>query len=297
LHACFAFPILLGADVLGVIEFSSHEIRQPDQELLDMMATLGSQIGQFIERKRAEEAFRTAQMELAHVTRVATLGELTGSIAHEINQPLGAVVNNAGACLRWLAAQNLEEARQSAARVIADAHRASEIIARIRALVKKTPPRKGWVDLNGTLRELIDLAQSAVVGNHVSLQTRLAPSLPAIWGDRIQLQQVMLNLLMNAIEAMSTVTERPRELWVTTDRSERAEVVITVRDSGPGLDPKSLDRLFDAFYTTKAGGLGMGLAISRSIVEAHGGRLWATENEGPGATFQLTLPTEGKGVS
>jgi PAS domain S-box-containing protein len=297
LHACFAFPILLGADVLGVIEFSSHEIRQPDQELLDMMATLGSQIGQFIERKRAEEAFRTAQMELAHVTRVATLGELTGSIAHEINQPLGAVVNNAGACLRWLAAQNLEEARQSAVRVIADGHRASEIIGRIRALVKKAPPRKDWIDLNDTLRELIGLAQTAVVGNHVSLQTRLAPSLPAIWGDRIQLQQVMLNLLMNAIEAMSTVTERPRELGVTTDRGEGAEVVITVQDSGPGLDPKSLDRLFDAFYTTKAEGLGMGLAISRSIVEAHGGRLWATENEGPGATFQFTLPTESKGVS
>ena len=157
LHACFAFPILLGADVLGVIEFFSHEIRQPDQELLDMMATLGSQIGQFIERKRAEEAFRTAQMELAHVTRVATLGEMTASIAHEINQPLGALVNNAGACLGWLDAENLEEARNSVALMMDDAQRASEIITRIRALVKKAPPQKDWLDINQIIREVIGL--------------------------------------------------------------------------------------------------------------------------------------------
>ena len=290
LHAAFAFPILLGGDVSGVIEFFSHEIRPPDQDLLNMMATIGSQIGLFIERKRAEEALRKVQAELAHVTRVATLGELTGSIAHEINQPLGAVVNNASACLRWLTAQNLEEARQSAARVIADGHRASEIIGRIRALAKKTPPRKDWLDINETLREVLTLAQSEAQGHRVSLQTRWARALPPVWGDRIQVQQVVLNLLVNAVEALNGVREGPRDLCVSTDSGAAGDVVITVRDSGPGLDPQSLDRLFEAFYTTKPDGLGMGLAISRSIVESHGGRLWATANTPRGAVFQFTLP-------
>ena len=248
-------------------------------------------------RKQAEEALRRAQAELAHVTRVATLGELTGSIAHEINQPLGAVVNNASACLRWLAAQNLEEARQSAARVIADGHRASEIIGRIRALAKRAPSRKDWLDIDETLREVLTLAQSEVQGHRVSLQTRWAGALPPVWGDRIQMQQVMLNLLMNAIEALSGVDEGPRELWVTTDTGEAGDVVVTVRDSGPGLDPQSLDRLFEAFYTTKPNGLGMGLAISRSIVESHGGRLWATANTPRGAVFQFTLPSGREGAA
>jgi signal transduction histidine kinase len=247
--------------------------------------------------KRAEEALHKAQAELAHVTRVATLGELTGSIAHEINQPLGAVVNNASACVRWLAAQNLEEARQSAVRVIADGHRASEIIGRIRALAKKAPPRKDWLDINDTIREVIVLAQSEVQGNRVSLRTHLAGGVPRVWGDRIQVQQVMLNLMMNAIEAMSGVGQGPRELEVRTDRGESTEVVIGVGDSGPGLEATSLDRLFDAFYTTKPDGLGMGLAISRSIVESHGGRLWATANAPHGAVFRFTLPigSEGEG--
>src|SRR5947208_16009785 len=206
LHAAFCFPILLGADVLGVIEFFSHEIRQPDQELLDMMATLGSQIGQFIERKRAEEAFRTSQMELAHVTRVATLGEMTASIAHEINQPLGALVNNAGACLGWLDAGNLEEARNSVELMLDDAQRASEIITRIRALVKKAPPQKDWLDINQTIREVIALGQSEVQRKHVPLETQLSDDMPPIFADRIHLQHVMLHLLMNAIGAMTQVT-------------------------------------------------------------------------------------------
>ena len=275
LHAAFGFPILLGADVLGVIEFFSHEIRQPDQELLDMMATLGSQIGQFIERKRAEEAFRTAQIELAHVTRVATLGEMTASIAHEINQPLGALVNNAGACLGWLDAENLEEARNSVALVMDDAQRASEIITRIRALVKKAPPQKDWLDINQIIREVIALAQSEVQRNHIALETQLSDDVPLVFADRIQLQQVMLNLMMNAIEAMTQVTG-PRELLISSGADDSKGVVVVVRDSGPGLDSKSLERLFEPFYTTKPQGMGMGLAICRSIIEAHGGRLWAT---------------------
>jgi PAS domain S-box-containing protein len=297
LHAAFGFPILLGSDVLGVMEFFSHEIRQPDRDLLNMMATIGSQIGQFIERKRAEEALRHAQVELAHMTRVATLGELTASIAHEINQPLGAVVNNASACVRWLAAQNLEEARQSAALVIEDGHRAAEIIRRIRNLAQKAPPQKDWLDINATIRDVIALARSELHAHRVSLQTHLAGDIPLILGDRVQVQQVLLNLMMNAIEAMSGVGAGPRELWVSSKPLAATEVLIAVGDSGPGLDPQSLNRLFDAFYTTKPHGLGMGLAISRSIVAAHGGRLWATANTPHGAVFQFTLPMGREGVA
>jgi PAS domain S-box-containing protein len=270
------------------------------------------------ERKRAEDALQSAQAELAHVTRVAALGELTASIAHEINQPLGAVVNNASACLRWLKADNLEEARQSARLVITEGHRAGEIISRIRALAKKAPPQKDWLDINETIGEVLAMVHNAAQRNRVSPQTQFANDLPLILGDRIQLQQVILNLLINAIEAMSEVNDGPRELWVSSQKfaedqarvphaqqigeSEEDEyaakalaeaegkfVLIAVRNSGPSLDPKGLDRLFDAFYTTKPQGLGMGLAISRSIIEAHGGRLWAA-NVPQGAVFQFTLP-------
>ena len=290
LHTALAIPILLGGEVLGVMEFFSHEIRRPEPHLLNVMATIGSQIGQFIERKQAEDALHRAQAELAHVTRVATLGELTASIAHEINQPLAAVVNNATACVHWLAAQNLEEARQSAESVIADGHRAGEIIARIRALAQKAPSRKDWVDVNETILEVVALARSEVQSNGVSLRSRLAEDLPLILGDRIQLQQVLLNLIINAIEAMNEVSDAPRELFIASAKDDSQGVLVAVRDSGPGLDLGGLDRLFHAFYTTKPQGMGMGLAISRSIVEAHGGRLWATAHVPHGAVFQFTLP-------
>jgi C4-dicarboxylate-specific signal transduction histidine kinase len=275
---------------LGVIEFFSQEIRQPDQELLDMMATLGSQIGQFIERKRAEEAFRVAQIELAHVTRVATLGEMTASIAHEINQPLGALVNNAGACLAWLDAENLEEVRNSVELVMDDAQRATEIITRIRALVKKASPQKDWFHIDQIIREVIGLAQSEVQRNHIAVEVRLSDEVPLVFADRIQLQQVLLNLTMNAIEAMTQVTGA-RELLISSEADRPRGVVVVVRDSGAGLDSKSFKRLFEPFYTTKPQGMGMGLAICRSIVEAHGGRLWATTNPDRGASFHFSLPT------
>ena len=249
------------------------------------------------ERKRAEEALREAQAALAHVTRMATLGELAASIAHEINQPLGAVVNNASACVRWLAAQNLEEARQSAALVIADGHRAGEIIGRIRALAKKAPPHKDWLDLNATIRDVLALTQHEVQRHGVVVETHLAVEMPRILGDRIQLQQVLLNLVLNAIEAMSGVGAGPRALRVSSEHVAATEVVIAVHDSGPGFDSQSLDRLFDAFYTTKPHGLGLGLAISRRIIEAHGGRLWATANAPQGAVLQFTVPTGGEGVT
>jgi PAS domain S-box-containing protein len=253
------------------------------------------------ERKRSEEALqrretdlREAQAELAHVSRVATMGELTASIAHEVNQPLSAALNNASACVRWLAANDLEEARQSASLVISNVRRAGEIIAGIRALAKKAPPRKEPLDINETIREVFALVRNVLHSNHVSLETDLANDLPLIIGDRVQLQQVILNLLINAIEAMAEIEEEPRILRVSSKRtielSDNSEhVLIAVRDSGPGLDMKSLNRLFDTFYTTKPQGLGMGLAISRSIIEAHGGRLWA-ENAVRGAVFQFALP-------
>jgi PAS domain S-box-containing protein len=271
------------------------------------------------EQKRAEEALQKAQTELAHVARVTTLGELTASIAHEINQPLAAVVTNANASLRWLTGDlpNLTEAREAIRRIIRDGNRAGEIIGRIRALAKKAPPKRDWLDLNETIGEVIAMAHSEVQRNRVLLQTKLANDLPLILGDRIQLQQVILNLLMNAIEAMSGLGEGPRELWVSSEKvteiqgeskEERYEdralaepewthVLMTVRDSGPGLDPQRLNRLFDAFYTTKPQGLGLGLAISRSIIEAHGGRLWAKANAPRGALFQFTLPIRDEAIS
>jgi C4-dicarboxylate-specific signal transduction histidine kinase len=243
--------------------------------------------------KTREEALRKSQADLAHVTRVTTLGEMSASIAHEVNQPLTAAVTSASACLRWLEAQKLEEARRSATRAIEEAHRASEIIGRIRALAKKAPPQKDWLNVNETIHEVIALARSGIQQNGVALETQLSDDVPVILADRVQLQQVILNLMMNAIEAVSKVGKDPRELLVRSRTDKSKQVVISVRDSGPGFDPKSLEHLFDAFYTTKPQGLGMGLAISRSIIDAHGGRLWATANRDKGATFQFTLPIGG----
>jgi len=245
--------------------------------------------------KQALEArYREVEIELAHVNRVTTMGQLAASIAHEINQPLAAVVNNASACLRWLTdpTPNLEQARDSAALIIADGHRAGQIISRIRALAKKAPPQKDWVSINETILEVVALARSEIQKNHVLLQTQLSDNVPLIFGDRIQLQQVILNLIINAIEAMSGAGENPRELVVGSGKDPSQGVRVAVRDSGPGLDPESLSHIFTPFYTTKSQGMGMGLAISRSIIEAHGGQLWAVPNDGPGVTFEFALPVE-----
>ena len=251
------------------------------------------------ERKRAEEALQKSQAELAHVTRVTTLGELTASIAHEVNQPLAAVVTNGNACLRWLARQppNLLEAQQAVERIIKDGHRASEVIGRIRTLVKKAPQRKDRVDINDIIYEVVALAQSELQRNRVSLVTQVSDGLPLVLGDRIQLQQVILNLILNGIEAMSRSKEEPRELVINAGKDDSNGLLVAVRDSGIGLESANLEQLFDAFYTTKPDGMGMGLAISRSIIEAHGGRLWATANSPHGAVFQFTLPAEDNRVS
>ncbi len=247
------------------------------------------------ERKRTEEALQKAQAELAHVIRVTTLGEFTASIAHEVNQPLGAIVINGQACLRLLAGDpvDLNEARDAVECTINDALRASEVIKRIRALLKKNAPEKSLLDINETIQEVIRMVSGELVKNRILLRTELEKNLPPVFGDRIQLQQVVLNLILNAKEAMSSKGWKQRELLISSEKSEAATAMVTVRDSGKGFDSKISERLFDAFFTTKkkAGGLGLGLSISRTIIEAHGGRLWSAPNEDKGAIFRFTIPT------
>ena len=250
------------------------------------------------ERKLAEETLRgkdyalhTARTELARVSRLTTLGELTTSIAHEVSQPLGAMVASAGACARWLAAAPpaMAEARSALDNIVADGKRAREVIARIRTLTKRQVPRMDLLDLNREILEVLAFTDEELRSHDVGLETRLNNTLPQVTGDRVQLQQVLLNLIVNAIEAMSAVNNRPRELTVVSAQSKDG-VVVEVRDSGIGLDPHGTEQVFDAFYTTKAEGIGIGLSISRSIVEAHGGRLWATPSEPHGAVFRFSLP-------
>jgi PAS domain S-box-containing protein len=423
LHAAFGFPILLGGEVLGVIEFFSREIRQPDRELLNMLATIGSQIGQFIERKRAEDAlresetkirdyaetasdwfweigpdykftlltenafrsnsadrigtlcwahaldletepqkwrlvlatldsrkpfrdfvycsvdgsgspmyvrasgkpvfdangefhgyrgtgtdvtalrnveaearenerrYREAQLELAHANRVVTMGQLTASITHEVNQPITAAVTYALAARRFLSAAppNFHEVEDALSRIVKEGNRAGEVVGRIRALIKKAPARKDAVEVNDAILEIIALTRTEAASNSVLVRTQLAEGLPRVQGDRVQLQQVLLNLIINAIEAMRDVGEEERELLISS-RYEPDGVSVEVRDSGPGFPSTVLDRVFEAFYTTKPGGLGLGLSICRSIIEAHNGRLWASPNVPRGAIFGFVAP-------
>jgi signal transduction histidine kinase len=244
------------------------------------------------ERKEAEQTLQTAQAQLAHMARVTTMGELAASIAHEVNQPLTAVVSNGNACLRWLAGAqpNMDEARAAVTRIVKEGTRAGEIVGRIRSLMKKSPPHMSTLDMNGVIDEVLTLARHEIGRQGVQLRTELEADLPAITGDPVQLQQVMLNLIMNAVEATSARSDGERELLLTSESHRPNEIVIAVRDSGVGIDPRNLEQIFKPFFTTKAGGMGMGLSISRSTVEAHGGRLWAEPNEGPGAIFQFSLP-------
>jgi len=252
----------------------------------------GTNITASIRADHAEQALRKAQAELSHVTRVTTLGEMTASIAHEVNQPLAAVLNAAAACLRWLdrATPDLDEARGAVKWIITEANRASEVIRRVRALAQKTDIEKVPLDVNEVVREVFALVRGELISQQVSVRTEFAPALPVILGDRVQLQQVIINLVMNGIEAMQSVTDRPRELVIRSSQDETEQVLVSVTDCGVGISSENADRLFSAFFTTKASGMGMGLSICRSIMEALGGRLWATANIPHGATFHLTLP-------
>jgi C4-dicarboxylate-specific signal transduction histidine kinase len=245
------------------------------------------------EHDRAEEALRQALADLAHVNRVTTMGELTASLAHEVNQPITAIVNNANACRRWLAGEtpNLEEARTAAADIVNEATRAAQIISRMRLLFKKGTPQWELVDVNEVIQEMIVLLRNELMRYSVSVRTELAPDVLRMRGDRIQLQQVVMNLIINSIDAMKNVNG-VRELVVTSRSEENDQILVSVSDTGMGLPPKQADQIFNAFFTTKSHGTGMGLSVSRSIVESHSGRLWATDNSRCGASFHLLLPTK-----
>lgn len=256
-----------------------------------VITQLMSRIRKSVEdQERAEEALRRMRTEMAHVMRVMTMSELAASIAHEINQPLSAIVNNGSACLRWLASNppNVAEASEAARDIVRDGNRASEIITRIRALLKKTETAKVPLDINQTIEEVARLARHEAATRGVAIRTELTPNLPRVSGDRVQLQQVILNLVMNGIEATASVAN-PRKLLIRSSQDESGNVLVAVSDTGVGLDQEEFEKIFDAFYSTKSQGLGMGLAISRSIVEDHGGELLAAPNDGRGTTFRFTL--------
>jgi C4-dicarboxylate-specific signal transduction histidine kinase len=249
-----------------------------------------------LERKHAEEALRDAQGDLARVSRMTTLGELTASLAHEVNQPIAAAVTNANTCLRWLTRErpDLEEAREAASRIVKDATRAAEIVSRTRLLFKKGTAQRELVSLNEMIREMTVLLRGEATRHKILIGTDLATNLPQVMGDRVLLQQVLMNLMLNGIEAMKDVNGK-RELLIKSQQTENEEVIVSVSDTGVGLPPQQADQIFKAFFTTKPQGTGMGLSISRSIVEAHGGRLWADGNSPRGASFCFTLSTKNEG--
>lgn len=286
-------PMLMSKDtVIGAITVSRTRVQPFTEKEIEMVADFAAQATIALETTRRERQYRDVQIQLAHANRVATIGQLSASIAHELKQPLSAVVSHGGATLRWLARNQpeIEEAKQAVECIIKDANRASEVLGRIHRLVKKESLRTDTLNVNDAILEVIPLIHSEAVKNGVTLQRQLTDHLPNIQGDRVQLQQVILNLMVNAIQAMSGLTEGIRELHIGTESAEEEGVRIAVRDTGPGLSAENLQRLFEPFYTTKPNGMGMGLSICRSIIEDHGGRLWATGLHPHGALFQFTIP-------
>jgi hypothetical protein len=297
LRACWSKPIVSNSGiVLGTFAMYYSSVRHPDEREMRLIdrATHIALIA--LERDRIQDSLRKTQENLAHVTRVTTMGELTASIAHEVNQPLTAVINNANACLGLLPDDpaNLQEVREALTEIVDDADRASAVIARIRQLAKKAPHEKTPLDLKTVVADVLALAQYESAMRQIAIRTELAEELPRILGDRVQLQQVLLNLIVNGMDAMSTVEQPKRVLTLSGRREVRDGIpgaLLSVQDTGIGFKAEEMPQLFEAFYTTKPHGMGMGLAISRSIIEAHGGRLWAEPNAGPGATFLLSLPS------
>jgi C4-dicarboxylate-specific signal transduction histidine kinase len=283
------FRIVLPDGIVKYIHAVGHPVLNAAG---DVVQFVGSSMD-ITEPKRAEEALRQAQADLAHVSRVTTMGELTASLAHEVKQPITAASTNATTCLRWLAGDtpNIEEARAAAKRIVEDGKRAAEIISRIRLLFKKGPPERESVDVNEVIREMTVMLRSEAMRYSISVRTELAADLPQVVGDRVQLQQVMMNLIMNSIDAMREV-DGTRELAIKSQRADGEQLLVSVSDTGIGLPPQQTGQIFNAFFTTKPHGTGMGLRISRSILESHGGRLWADDNSPRGASFYLTLPAK-----
>ena len=294
-RSILCMPLLNQAKLTGVLYLENNlatKVFAPAR--IAVLKLLASQAAIALEKNRAAEALREMELALAHANRIETMGQLTASIAHEVNQPIAATVTNAQAALRWLRLDppDLGEVRQALDRIVRDGVRAGAVVQQIRSLSKKASPHDDRVDINSAAREVIELTLSETMKNGVSVRTELTEGLPLIRGDRVQLQQVIVNLLLNAVEAMSGMKEGARELAITTGRSDSGDILVLVGDSGPGLPPAVQDNLFKAFYTTKPSGLGLGLSICRSIVEGHGGRLWASANAPRGAVFQFTLPVQ-----
>ena len=285
-------PMVKDEKAIGVLSVGRTCVQPFTDKQIELVTDFAAQAAIALQMTRREREYRQVKDELAHANRLATMGQLTASIAHELKQPLSAAVTNGDASLRWLRRQSpeIEKATQSVEQIIKDVMRASDVIDRIHGLVKKHAPRMEKLDINGAILEVVGLIQSEVVKNGVTARMELAESLPHIQGDRVQLQQVILNLMINAIQAMSDLAERERELHVTTELIASEGVRVGVRDSGPGFSAENLQRLFAPFYTTKPNGMGMGLSICQSIIEDHGGRLWANRIDPQGALFQFTIP-------
>jgi signal transduction histidine kinase len=287
-------PLLKDNEIVGLITLGRKQVQPFTDRQISLFRDFAAQATIALESTRRERQYREAQMALAHANRVATMGQLTASITHEVNQPITATVTYALAARRWLSAvpPDFGEVSEALSGIIKEGNRASEVIGRIRALMKKAPPRKDAVSINDAILEVVALTRAEAANNGVLVRTQLAEGLPPVQGDRVQLQQVMLNLIVNGIQSMSGVEDGNRELHISTVSIEPEGVCVAVRDTGHGLRPESLPRLFEPFYTTKPEGMGMGLSICRSIIEAHGGRLWAISCEPRGALFQFTIPAD-----
>jgi len=287
-------PLLYDNEIVGIITLSRKQVQPFTDKQISLFRDFAAEATIALESTRRERQYREMQSELAHANRVATMGQLTASIAHELKQPLSALVMRGETSLRWLTRNppEIEEAKQSVEQMFKDVKRAVDVIDRIHGLVKKKEPQMERLDITDAIREVIGLTQSEIVKNGVTVRLELADNLPPLQGDRVQLQQVMLNLVVNAIQAMSDIAGGKRELHISSEVIEPQGVRIAVRDFGKGLSNENLQRLFQPFYTTKSNGMGMGLSICRSIIEAHGGRLWATPCEPRGALFQFTIPAD-----
>ena len=287
-------PLLKDSEIVGVITLGRKQVQPFTDNQISLFRDFSAQATIALEGTRRERRYREMQMELVHINRLATIGQLTASITHEVNQPLAAARNNLTAALNFLdrTPPDLVEVREALASAVKDNDRASTVVGRIRALMQKAPTRTDSVDVNEAVHEVLEITHGEALKHGVSVRTQLADGLPLIQGDRVQLQQVVLNLILNAVQAMGGVADRTREVLITTSQTEPNAVCLGVRDTGPGLSAETLPRLFEPFYTTKPDGMGMGLSICRSIIEAHGGRLWATRCEPRGALFQFTIPAD-----